>query len=99
MVELSQDLLLQLYMLHLLQVYDVRLRNLLQGQHLLRRTDDLLDPSEGTRSQCLSDFVFGDVIRVTILLDGTLGFGLSSLRVGSQGRTHLFLLALLLQFL
>jgi hypothetical protein len=98
-VQLSQDLLLQLYMLHLLQIYDVRLRNLLQGQHLLRRTHDLLDPSEGARSQRLSDLVFGDVIRVTILLDGTLGLGLPPVGVGPQGRTHFFLLALLLQFL
>lgn len=98
-VELSQDLLLQLYVLHLLQVYDVRLRNLLQGQHLLRRTHDLLHPPEGARSQRLGDLVFGDVIRVTILLDGALGLGLSPLGVGAQGRTHFFLLALLLQFL
>lgn len=78
-VELHEDLLLQLDVLDLLQVYHVAFGQLLEGEHLLGGADDLLDPAEGARAQGLDDFVLGYIVRVFQIVSRYF-FGLGSLR-------------------
>jgi hypothetical protein len=57
-VKLRQNLFFQLDVFHLLQVYDVRLRDLFKGKDLFGGADYLFDSAEGASSQCFSYFVF-----------------------------------------
>lgn len=95
-VELAEDALLKLYVLHLLQVDYVGLRDLLQGEHLLRWAQHELYSPEGPRSEGLRDLVFGDVCWVAILRACALGFGGVAIGFCPEGRTDFFPLSLLL---
>ena len=86
-------------MLHLLQVNDVRLWDLLQRKHLLRRTHYLLHSTKSASPQGLSHLVFRDIVWITTLMNRSFGFGLAAFRISPEGRTYFLLLSLLLQFL
>ena len=95
MVQLAQNLLLELDVLDLLEVDDVGLGYLLEGQDLLVGADHLLHSPESTSSQGLSDLVLGDVVGVA-LKGVALGLG-NAVRVMAERRPDLFLLPFLLE--
>ncbi len=89
MVQLTQYFLLQLNVLDLFEINYVGLGYLFESKHLLVRPDHLLHPSKGTCTQCLSHFVFGDVIRVS-LGQVAFGFGGRPIRLVFERKTDLF---------
>lgn len=95
-VEFTEYLFFEFYMLHLFEVDYVGFRNLLQGEDLLAGPDDLLYPPEGPCPQGLSYLIFGDVVGVAGRRSA-LGLGVGAFRFVFEGRTYLFFLSFSLQ--